>query len=216
MKLIITEEQLRLIIENEGGGKLFNIPGEFLRIANGVEKALKIYNDKKGIKGWDGIKIDGYLNLNYFASQGDSINDLLDEIVVMDGVLVLPVGDYKNSFNKLKVIKGDLNATDVWNISLPELEYVNGDLDLKFSGIKKLPKLKEVGGSLHLSLSDIKSLPELKYVGSMLALRGTNIESLPMLEYVDSTLILSNTPLSKTTTEEELRNKINVGGDIFL
>jgi hypothetical protein len=29
-------------------------------------------------------------------------------------------------------------------------------------------------------------------------------------------LILSNTPLSKTTTEEELRNKINVGGDIFL
>jgi hypothetical protein len=216
MKLIITEEQLRLIIENEGGGKLFNIPGEFLRIAGGVEKALKIYNDKKGIKGWDGIKIDGYLNLNYFASQGDSINDLLDEIVYVTGDLVLPVGDYKNSFNKLKVIEGDLRGTDTWNISLPELEYVNGDLGLNGSGIKELPKLKEVGGNLYLTLSDINSLPELEYVGSMLALRGTKIESLPKLNYVDSVLVLSNTPLSKTTTEEELRNKIDVGGEIRL
>jgi hypothetical protein len=29
-------------------------------------------------------------------------------------------------------------------------------------------------------------------------------------------LVLSNTPLSKTTTEEELRNKIDVGGEIRL
>ena len=217
MKLIITESQYRLIVENEDKLKLFPVPNDFLKIADGVGKALKVYNDKKDIKGWDGIKIVG--DMYYFDMKYDLLSDIdlfFNEIVYVTGDLVLPVGDYKNSFNKLKVIEGDLRGTDVWNISLSELEYVNGDLGLNGSGIKELPKLKEVGGNLFLTLTDINSLPELEYVGSMLALRGTNIESLPMLEYVDSTLILSNTPLSKTTTEEELRNKIEVKGEIYL
>jgi len=217
MKIIINESQLRLIVENEDKLKLFPVPNDFLKIAGGVRKALKVYNDKKDIKGWDGIKIVG--DMYYFDMEYDLLSDIelfFNEIVYVTGDLVLPVGDYKNSFNKLKVIEGDLRGTDVWNISLPELEYVNGDLGLNGSGIEELPKLKEVGGNLYLTLSDINSLPELEYVGSMLALRGTKIESLPKLNYVDSVLVLSNTPLSKTTTEEELRNKIDVGGEIRL
>jgi len=36
------------------------------------------------------------------------------------------------------------------------------------------------------------------------------------LEYVGNDLYLTNTPLSKTTTEEEIRKQINVKGDIQL
>jgi hypothetical protein len=37
-----------------------------------------------------------------------------------------------------------------------------------------------------------------------------------MLEYVGDGLYLRNTPLSKSTTKEELRNKIEVKGNIYL
>ena len=217
MKLIITESQYRVIVENEDKLKLFPVPNDFLKIAGGVGKALKVYNDKKDIKGWDGIKIVG--DMYYFDMKYDLLSDIdlfFNEIVYVTGDLVLPVGDYENIFNKLKVIKGDLRGTDIWNISLPELEYVNGDIGLTGSGIKELPKLKEVGGNLFLTLTDINSLPELEYVGSMLALRGTKIESLPKLKEVGETLVLSNTPLSKTTTKEELRKQINVKEEIHL
>ena len=217
MKIIINESQLRLIIENEDKLKLFPVPDDFLKIVGGVGKALNVYNDKKDIKGWDGIKIVG--DMYYFDMEYDLLSDIdlfFNEIVYVTGDLVSPVGDYKNSFNKLKVIRGDLRGTDTWNISLPELEYVNGDLGLTGSGIKELPKLKEVGGNLFLTLTDINSLPELEYVGSMFALRGTKIESLPKLKEVGETLVLSNTPLSKTTTKEELRKQINVKGEIHL
>jgi len=44
----------------------------------------------------------------------------------------------------------------------------------------------------------------------------TKVHELPKLIYVGGDLYLINTPLSKTTTEEELRNKIEVKGEIYL
>jgi len=37
-----------------------------------------------------------------------------------------------------------------------------------------------------------------------------------MLKYVGYTLILNRTPLSKKTTEEELRDKIKIKGNVYL
>jgi hypothetical protein len=56
----------------------------------------------------------------------------------------------------------------------------------------------------------------LKYVGYSLNLSNSQIDSLPMLKYVGDDLYLKNTPLSKLTTKEELRNKIEVKGNIYL
>jgi len=76
--------------------------------------------------------------------------------------------------------------------------------------------LKYVGSNLSLYNSQIESLPKLEYVGIDLDLYNSQIESLPKLEYVGNDLYLTNTPLSKTTTKEELRKQINVEAEIYL
>jgi hypothetical protein len=45
---------------------------------------------------------------------------------------------------------------------------------------------------------------------------GSQIESLPMLKNIGNKLDLRDTPLSKKTTEEELRDKIKVKGIIYI
>jgi hypothetical protein len=218
MKLIITEEQYRLIIENEESGNLFFVPEDILRIDNGIGKMLKLYNMRKESKGWNGIKVIG--DLNFYEMDADSVEDIINfvkEVVYIGGMLVIPNGeDIEFNFSKLKVIGDDLKAADIEVIKLPELEIVKGIVNLKDSGIEELPKLKRVDGYLNLTLSGIRSLPELEYVGSTLGLRQTEIEDLPKLKYVGNVLSLMGTPFTETTTEEELRNKIEVKGQIQL
>jgi hypothetical protein len=213
MKIIINESQLRLIVENEDNIKLCPIPSDLINSEGGVDIAMDIYNFKKDVKGWGGIKILG--SLNYYTMSDDifgDINSFFNEIVYISGNLVLPAGDdYELSFNKLKVIGGKLDGSDLWgDISFPELEYVDRDLTLRRSKISELPKLKKVNGSLHLTDSAIHSLPELTYVGGVLGLRTADIEDLPKLTYVGEGLVLTGTPLSNKITEEELRQQINV------
>ena len=71
-----------------------------------------------------------------------------------------------------------------------------GDLDLYSSNIESLGNLKSVGDNLYLSNSNIKFLRNLQSVGGDLDLR--------------------NTPLSEKTTEEEIRNQVEIGGDLYL
>ena len=218
MKIIINESQLRLIVENEESIKLCPIPSDLINSEGGVDIAMDVYNNKKDIKGWGGINILG--DLNYYTMTDDmfsDINSFFNEIVHISGNLVLPAGDYEVNFNKLKEIKGNLRGSDLWgDVSFPELEYIGGDVHFHSSNIETLPKLKKVNGYLHLSDSAIHSLPELEYVGGILGLRQTDIEDLPRLEYVGGRLVLMGTPLSNKTTKEELRNKMEVKGDIIL
>ena len=217
MKLIITEEQLRLIIENEGDGKLFNVPSAFLQTIGGVTKALNLYNKLKDVKGFDGIKVVG--KLDYYEIDADDIDDLVNftnEVVYINGTLILAEENPDNNFGKLKVIDGNLRGSEVDNISFPNLEYVSGEVSLEDSGIVELPKLKKVDGVLYLQRTGIHSLPELEYVGLHLNLYGARINDLPKLEIVQGLLTLRHTPLADKTTEEELRNKIQVGGNISL
>ena len=218
MKIIINESQLRLIIENEENIKLCPITSDLINSEGGVDIAMDIYNNKKDVKGWGGIKILG--NLNYYTMTDDMFSDIdsfFNEIVYISGNLILPAGDYELSFNKLKVIGGKLDGFDLWGeVSFPELEYVEGNAGFQSSNIETLPELKKVNGSLHLSNSPIHYLPELEYVGGILGLRQSDIADLPKLTYVGGRLILMGTPLSNKITEEELRNKIEVKGDIIL
>ena len=80
----------------------------------------------------------------------------------------------------------------------------------------ELPELESVGGSLDLERSQINSLPNLESVGGFLDLNYSKIESLPKLESVGEDLYLEKTPLLENTTEEGLRSKIEVRGNIYL
>lgn len=217
MRIIITEEQLRLIVESRGDGKLFAVPTDLLKLNGGVTKALNLYNKLKDDKGFDGIKVIG--KLDYYEIDADDIDDLdnfTNEVVYINGTLILASENPDNNFGKLKVINGNLRGSEVDNISFPNLEYVTGDVSLEDSGISELPKLKEVDGALFIQRTGINSLPELKYVGLHLNLYNTQISELPKLEIVQGVLTLRHTPLADKTTEEELRNKIQVGGNISL
>ena len=94
--------------------------------------------------------------------------------------------------------------------------YINGDVDLQDSNITQLKYLVIVEGFLDLNNTPIESLPMLSYVEGFLSLKNSQIESLPKLEYVGNDLFLQFTPLSETTTREELRKQIKVKGNIFL
>ena len=76
-------------------------------------------------------------------------------------------------------------------------EKVGGDLDLKGTQIESLGNLQSVGGDLYLFNTPIESLGNLTSVGGNLNLRNTSITK-------------------KYTKREEIRQMVNVGGDIYL
>jgi hypothetical protein len=73
---------------------------------------------------------------------------------------------------------------------------VGGFLDLRRTQVKSLGNLTSVGGSLDLMRKPIESLGNLTSVGEDLDLRGT--------------------PLSKKYTKKQIREMVNVDGDIFM
>ena len=93
----------------------------------------------------------------------------------------------------------------------------NNDWDLlqKFLNRRGNPPYK-ISGDLDLFGVPIESLGSLISVGNDLILFETQIESLGNLKSVGGDLDLENTPMSITHTEKNIRDKINVGGDIFL
>lgn len=191
MKLIITEQQLRMIIEGEG--KLFNVPSEMIsRKDDGIDKVFNLFNKNKDIKNWVGIKVIGDIDLTYHYDE-----------------------HLRDFCNVLVEVTGDLETTNREEISFPLLEKVGGDLDVEMT-LVELPKLRYVGGNFKGYNSGLTELPDLEYVGGRLSLRRTNIKDLPKLEYVGDFLNIMYTPLAKTTTIEELRNKIDVKYEIYL
>jgi hypothetical protein len=237
MKLIITEKQLKLIIESESEGRLMNVPSEMLTDKESYDRVFNLYQDNKDRKNYIGIKVIGDLNLSggrYGMRINSSVIKFCDELIEVDGYLRV-IENFVINLPKLKRVgKMMLSMTEIRE--LPELEYVGESMYLRHSGINSLPMLKSVGegldlencsieslpmlkyvgGGLNLVDSKIKSLPVLEEVGDFISLYATNIESLPVLKYVGGNLNLKKTPLSKTTTEEELRNKIEVIGEIAL
>ena len=113
-------------------------------------------------------------------------------------------------------IGGNLYLEDSPIKSLENLTSVGRSLNLRYTPIESLGNLQSVGGDLDLWDTPIKSLGNLTSVGGNLFLGGTPIESLGNLTSVGDDLDLRGTPLSKKYTEEQIRQMVDVGGDIFL
>ena len=113
-------------------------------------------------------------------------------------------------------IGGDLDLRFTPIKSLGNLQSVGGDLDLRDTSIESLENLTSVGGDLDLYNTPIESLGNLQSVGGFLDLQGTYIESLGNLQSVGVFLDLRETPISKKYSEEEIRQMVNVGGEIYL
>jgi hypothetical protein len=93
---------------------------------------------------------------------------------------------------------------------------IGGDLNLYKSPIKSLGNLTSVGGYLSLRNTPIESLGNLKSVEGNLDLENTSIKSLGNLTSVGGGLNLENTPISNKHTKQEIRQMVNIDGDIYL
>ena len=123
-------------------------------------------------------------------------------------------------------------------LSIPDLKIFNYDWDLLMSFLNKRgnPKWKMMGnlnlsnnedvtdlnnlmsveGYLDLGGTPIISLGNLESIGGGLDLRFSKIESLGNLKTVGGYLDLTATPISKKYTEKEIRQMVNVGGNIYI
>ena len=93
---------------------------------------------------------------------------------------------------------------------------ISGNLDMRSSKIKSFVNLILVGGWLDLYCVQIESLGSLTSVGGNLFLGYSQIKSLGNLTSVVGDLDLNNTPISKTHSKEDIRNKVKVDGEIYL
>jgi hypothetical protein len=104
---------------------------------------------------------------------------------------------------------------------VPGLEFFHEN---KWEAWKILQKVLEargnppysIGGDLNLNDLPIKSLGNLISVGGHLNLFRTSIQSLGNLTSVGGYLYLSDTPLSKKYTEKEIRQMVDVNGQIYV
>ena len=164
------------------------------------------------------------------------MKDLIKKILreeVEEKVLVIPglqyFGDTKSPDERLETwnkvlsyvgdrkfkINSDLDLAGTPIKSLGNLQSVGGDLYLRGTPIQSLGNLQSVGGDLLLGGTPIQSLGNLQSVG-VLYLGGTPIQSLGNLQSVGGSLDLEYTPISEKYSEEEIRQMVNVEGDIFM
>ena len=219
MKVIISEEQYRYILENEE--ELTNKPIDKNLLEISVDEFLPIWSIfiktyKK--KGYDGLKLYGDLNLGKLDVE--DIEKILNEVVIVTGNLDLRNTDI-TTLGKLESVGGSFNLTYTLIESLGNLKKVGGYLSLKETSITSLGNLEKVGTDLYLEGTPITSLGELKSVGSDLDLDFSKIKSLGNLKSVGDNLYLRRTPLGKKLKEsgmsiDEIKNKFGVKGNLYL
>lgn len=117
--------------------------------------------------------------------------------------------------NPLYSLAGHLDLQKTSIKSLGNLTHVGGNLRLRKTPIESLGNLTYVGGNLNLINTPIKSLGNLQTVGGDLFLEDTPIESIGNLQSVGGNLDIFLTPISKKYSEEEIRQMVNVGGNIY-
>jgi hypothetical protein len=117
-------------------------------------------------------------------------------------------------------ILGDVDLIDKQEIiTLGNLTEVGGYLNLhNCKNLQSLGNLTEVGSALSLyKCQNLESLGNLTEVGDWLDLyHCQNLQSLGNLTKVGGSLDLRNTPIADTMTEDEIRQQVNVGGNIYM
>ncbi len=150
MKLIITEEQLRMIVESEKEDKGENL----MDLTDAYEGGLSpdkwdsyfLFMKNKKKRNYAGYYINGEVDL--------SKSDVTE-------------------FKYLVKVGGHLSLDNTKIESLPMLSTVKGFLSLNNTKIKELPMLSTVKNILYLANTEIKSLPEGLEVGMSLILKNT-------------------------------------------
>ena len=188
---------------------------------------VKVYNKKCGKK----LRTESVRKIIITESQYKKIMESEE-----DEVLHIPSLKYFNNnwdlFLKFLESEGnplyslgddlDLRYTQLYdnfqgtNEALGNLTSVGGNLDLYKTPVESLGNLTSVGGNLDLGNSQIKSLENLTSVGGDLDLSHTQIESLGNLTSVGGDLGLYKTPIAEKYSKKEIRQIVDVGGNIYL
>jgi hypothetical protein len=127
MKIIISEEQLRILIESEN--KIMNVPAVLF-----LDKTDVILDNYKK-KGFDGIKILGGVNYN---KQDKDFDRIFDNVVEVERYLDLNYTKIK-SLGNLEYVGGNLYLGYCKKLkSFGELKYVGGNLFIDNSPLLKL------------------------------------------------------------------------------
>jgi hypothetical protein len=145
-------------------------------------------------------------------------------------ILKLPSIEYFGSWDDLQYylnkkgnpfysIEGNLILIDCKNLtSLGNLVSIDGSLELlDCKNLMSLGNLTSVWGSLDLyGCKNLMSLGNLTSVGGYLDLRETKIESLGNLTSVGGFSYFINTPIQEKYSKEEIKQMVDIGGDIYL
>ena len=117
----------------------------------------------------------------------------------------------------------DEDPWEAWKILQKVLEArgnppytIGGDLNLSDTSIESLGNLISVEGYLDLYNTPIESLGNLTSVGSWLSLEKSSIKSLGNLTSVGGNLDLRYAPLSKMYTRKQIREMVDVDGEIYM
>ena len=118
--------------------------------------------------------------------------------------------------NPLYSLGGDLDLQSTTSVkSLGNLVSIDGDLVLDGSEIESLGNLTRVGGTLSMIATPIKTLGNLSSVGRTLFINSSELESFGNLTSVGSNLYMRDTPVSEKYSEEQIRDIIYVGNNIY-
>ena len=237
MKIIITEEQLRLIIESEEESKIEQIKN---LIETFDEKNIRLaFELLKGSRMKQYELLEEYIGLfevfnltpnlkNFITiSKKESLTSYLSEVT--DLIFRLPKLEMI-SFYGIKNLDNLVNFDGSISVyselqSIPNLVMVGGDLNISGGLLEDLANLVNVGGDFNLIVDDndvspLESIPKLESVGGGLRLDYSSITSLPSLTYVGGNLRLRRTPLGyklrETMGVEDIKNKFGINGNIII
>ena len=205
MKYIISERQYRLLTEDEEQ-KVWDIPN------------VEIFG------GWEGLQVVLRAKNNpFFRIKNDlELNELniesLGKLVSVDGELHIKNSSISD-FGELRNVGKHLRLYAVENLtSLGKLKKVGGKVIIRSNvpDLVDLGDLEEVGDDFAMRALNVSSLGKLKYIGEDLNIDDTNVSDLRDLGYVGGFITLRGTPLSKTTTEKEVRTQTNCRHQIYL
>jgi hypothetical protein len=151
MKVIINEEQLRLIIESNDV-KLLDLTEYVSMVTPDLWDKVFLALRKKSGENYDGYYIEGDVDLREYKE------------IELDYLVEVRFGKKRD---------GNLICNYRSKVSLKRLRKVDGNLDLGVCVINELPKLEYVGGNLPLQATNISNLDNLHFVGRSMFLANT-------------------------------------------
>jgi hypothetical protein len=117
----------------------------------------------------------------------------------------------ENQFEKLK------NSEEPKVLHIPSFEIFDNDWGRMQRYLeRKGNPLYSIGGDLDLEDTSIESLGNLTSVEGDFDLRNSSIKSLGNLTSVGGYLYLNNTPISNKHTKQEIKQMVNIEGEIYL